>query len=244
MSDTSKRGKGTRKNRGGGNRPPANEIAQAAVEPHWNTLAERRDLGVFLLANTLACGIATTEAVAQVADHPWMRNNETGRGPHLSTVWEWLKQATFEDVDVTIGPDGKVTRTSLKMDIDERRRQYLGRIDSAVIRWTAQAKALAQGLQGARQPLDEKEAIHKAMIRCEKMAQDFMRLGAQLLHIDKIPPLERLDDPEVRQILRSHIERSLAYFTAEERDAWRALFTDQAVAENEAARSLREQLVQ
>jgi hypothetical protein len=229
----------------GGGRAAANEVAIAAVDPHWETLAQRRDLGIMILANTLACGIGTTDAVEMVADHPWLRDPKTNRGPVRSTVWQWLKEASFEDIEIKLDPmSGKPVRASVTMDIDERRRQYLGRVDASVVRWTAQGRALAQRLKVKDQPLEEVEQVHKAMIRCDKMALEFQELGIRLLHIDKIPPLERLDDPEVRQVLRSHIERSLAYFTTEEREAWRELFTDSTVAAHSEVSELRSRLVQ
>lgn len=225
-------------------RQPSNEIAQNAAEPRWTSLAERRELGRYLLANALACGIDTTAAVMQIADHPWLRDPQTDRGPHRATVFDWLREVTFEDLELTIDSDGQLVRGVAKLDIDERRRLYLGRIEAAVTRWTAQSKALAQGLKASGQSLAEKAEIHKAMIRCEKMAEDWMRMGAQLLHIDKIPPLERLDDPEVRSILRGHLERSLSFFSREEIAAWRALFTDEAAEQNEQLSTLRGRLVQ
>lgn len=233
-----------KKRRSQRSRKPSNEIANGAGEPRWTSLAERRELGRYLLANALACGIDTTAAVMQIADHPWLRDPQTERGPHRATVFDWLREVTFDDLELTIDADGQLVRGAAKLDIDERRRLYLGRIDAAVIRWTAQSKALAQNLKASGQPLAEKGEIHKAMIRCEKMAEDWLRMGAQLLHIDKIPPLERLDDPEVRSILRGHLERSLSFFSREELAAWRSLFTDEAAEQNEQLSTLRGRLVQ
>jgi hypothetical protein len=227
-------------------RPPSNEIAQAVDDElrgeKWTTPSERKKLGSRLLALNLASGMPTTEAIQAVCDHEWMRSDK-GRGPHRSTVFAWLKEVTWADIPIGQDETGRLIEIVDRLDVDEQRRRYLGRVEASIMAWTAQRKTLAAQMK-ADDSIEAQTEIHAAMERCERRIAEYIKIGAQLLHIDKIPPLERLDEPETRRMLRHHIERSLGFFTSDERQAGGAMFTEETEQADELAAELRRDLIQ
>lgn len=220
------------------NAPPPEESEDGLGNKYWTTRAERRAWGIRILANAIHMGMDPGEAVQATCEHEKLRSDR-GRGPQHATVLRWLHELTAGELDLT----GPTVHGDGRLDIDEQRRKMLTRLDATIRSWQAQSKALAQRAT-VDDSLEVQTAIHMAQGRCEKIVAEYMRLKMQVLHLDKIPPLERLDDPDVRRVLRNHLERSLSYFTAEERGFWRELFTDQHQVDNAAAEELLDRVVQ
>jgi hypothetical protein len=200
-------------------RTPDNPISRSAARkpttrPRKRRMKRdgRRQLGMTLIANALARGLAAVEALEHVRAQDVLLDAK-GKRPSLRTLWHWYGEVDHSHLDLTTDVPAD-TRS-----VDEHRESLAGEYSQGIIRWRYLRAPLLAALDSAADD-EERRKIRVDIARCEDEVREYADKLVKVWHLDKLAPMERLDDEQIRGQLLQHVQQSLGKFEPDELDAW------------------------
>lgn len=179
---------------------------------------ERRSKGRQLLAMAFARDMGVEEAIDHVRRQEILRDPDTGMLPTRRTVHVWYRDLNLRDLQIN---DGEM------IERETERERCLARYKKAIIWWRSQVTDLECQLQDELDP-EKIDDIRTRIGRCHNQQMKFEDKLITILHLDKDAPLEQLDDPDLRELVRNQISTSLAAFDLAELIQWKEMF-EQAI---------------